>query len=207
MSRLTVSRQRIIQAAIDLFARHGSARLTVSQLAEAAGVTRATIYNNGLHPQTLFQDVCLSLKREMDQRMEASLQGVDDPPRRLIQAVHFYLRRAHEEPQWARFFCTFAYNPAMMAELESEYENPLADFHTAIARQRYQLSEVQIMAALGMVGGTMLSGMFLVLEGRQTWREASSHLSLLLLRALGLNEAEITILLAEPLLDLLPIID
>ena len=95
----------------------------------------------------------------------------------------------------------------MMAELESEYENPLADFHTAIARQRYQLSEVQIMAALGMVGGTMLSGMFLVLEGRQTWREASSHLSLLLLRALGLNEAEITILLAEPLLDLLPIID
>ena len=91
MSRLNVSRQRIIQAAIDLFARHGSARLTVSQLAEAAGVTRATIYNNGLHPQTLFQDVCLSLKREMDQRIDTSLQGVDDPPQRLVQVVHFYL--------------------------------------------------------------------------------------------------------------------
>ena len=63
------------------------------------------------------------------------------------------------------------------------------------------------MAALGMVGGTMLSGMFLVLEGRQTWREAGSHLCLLLLRSLGLDEAEITLLLAEPLLDLLPIMD
>ncbi|MDH5399984.1 MAG: TetR family transcriptional regulator, partial [Cyclobacteriaceae bacterium] len=38
-------RQRILQAAVELFARHGYAHTSISQIAQNAGISKGLIYN------------------------------------------------------------------------------------------------------------------------------------------------------------------
>ena len=52
--------------------------------------------------------------------------------------------------------------------------------------------------------GTTISAMWMVLDGRQTWREAGSATAELLLRALGIDPAEARDISRIPLPDLHP---
>jgi len=54
---MSPAQTRIHQAALRLFAEKGSNQITVSELAQAAGIARGTIYNNLESPDLLFQSV------------------------------------------------------------------------------------------------------------------------------------------------------
>jgi len=188
MEAMSGSQTRIHRAALRLFAEHGATQVTISELAQVAGVARGTIYNNLPNPETLFQDVAAQLGDEMNQRVMLSFQEMGDPAQRLARGIRQYIRRAHEEPDWGRFICRFAFSSASLRSLLTGA--PAADIVKGIQDGRYTLKEEQMLSAIGLVGGSVLSAIMLVAEGHKTWRDAGHDTAELVLRALGIPAEE-----------------
>jgi AcrR family transcriptional regulator len=87
---------RIIHASFVLIGEHGLGSVTMSQIAEAAGVARQTLYN---HFADIDSIVAATIKRHNNEsidRLEISLHVADSPVDRLTQMVrHFAAIGAH----------------------------------------------------------------------------------------------------------------
>ena len=180
--------RRISTAALRLFAEKGSPEVSVSELAEAAGVARGTIYNNLDSPERLFETVAAQLADEMNDRVVATYQRVKDPAVRLAMGIRLYVRRAHEEPHWGRFLIQFGMNSASLRKMWAG--SPLRDVMLGIERKRYAVTKEQAPTVLGVMAGSTLSAILMVIEGVKTWRDAGSETAELILRALGLKASE-----------------
>ena len=99
MTRMSAGQRRIHEAALKLFAAKGTTEVSVSELAQAAGVARGTVYNNLKSPEMLFKQVATQLAEEMDARVVATYAaaGITDPALKMAIGIRCYLRRAHEE--------------------------------------------------------------------------------------------------------------
>jgi AcrR family transcriptional regulator len=182
------ARQRIHAAALKLFTERGVTKVSVSDLASAAGMARGTIYSHVPDVDRLFGDVAAELSREMTDRVVAGFAGVDDPAHRLSIGVRQYIRRAHEDPLWGRFVSRFGLSPMVIkAVMGSE---PLRDLQAGIAAGRYAIGHDQLLTAVTLLSGGTLAAMLPVIEGHITWREAGSNVAEMLLIALGVSRDE-----------------
>lgn len=171
-----------------LFAKKGSDRVTVSELADEAGVARGTVYNTISDPGALFEDIAGDLAREMQDRVVASMADLSDPAARLACGVRLFIRRAHDEPHWGRFLVRFGFtNRSLQGLLTS---SSTEDLVKGIEQGRYVLRPEHVTSVVAMIGGTTLAGMLLVQEGLKAWREAGSEAAELLLTALGIDREE-----------------
>jgi AcrR family transcriptional regulator len=174
---------RIHTAAMQLFAEKGEPQVNVSELAQAAGIARGTIYNHVPTPEALFKTVAVELADEMHARITASVEPTSEPVQRLANGMRHFIRRAHEEPLWGRFICRFALNDE---SLRGVWSGPtMRDVLDGLARQQVQLRAEQLPSAIALIAGTTITSMFLVLEGHRTWRDAGTDAAELVLRALG----------------------
>jgi AcrR family transcriptional regulator len=180
--------RRIHQAAMKLFAEHGVTRVSISELAAAAGMARGTIYSHVPDVDTLFEDVAAQLAREMSQRVASGFGEIKDPARRLAIGVREYIRRAHAEPPWGRFMSRFGLSHSLLqAVLSTE---PLADLVSGVDSGRYRITRDQLPAMVCVLAGGTLAAMVTVLDGRATWREVGSDTAELMLIGLGLSRKE-----------------
>lgn len=202
VSVLTPAQQRIHEAALKLFAERGVTQLNVSDLAQAAGVARGTIYNNLGDPDALFEEVAAALAADMNARVTSSFQDVVDPAHRMAIGIRLYVRRAHEEPHWGRFITRFAFSHASLQKVFDG--QPVVDMMAGIQVGRFHFRPEQLPSAMSLLAGTVLGAMFMVLEGIKTWREAGSDMAELLLVGLGLARAEARELAAKDLPLLAP---
>lgn len=182
---MNAAERRIQEAAIRLFSEKGSSQITVSELAQAAGVARGTVYNNIDDPEDLFERIAADLAEEMHRRVIASFGDVDDPAQRLANDIRFFVRRAHEEPAWGWFVYRFAFsNDSLRALLNG---SPMGALAKGRSVHRYDVPESQLPNVMAMIAGTTLTSMWLVLDGHQSWRQAGSSSAQLVLRSLGLT--------------------
>lgn len=180
--------KRIHQAALQLFAEKSVGEISVSELAHLAGVARGTVYNNLHSVDSLFEEIAGELSQEMNQRVVNSAEAGVDPVQRLANGIRFYVRRAHEEPQWGSFIVRYAASNNLLQELWSG--PPVHDLLYGIAHSRYLLKPEQLPTAMALIGGAVLAAALLVLQGHKTWREAGSETAEFILRALGVDAAE-----------------
>ncbi len=185
---MKTTQSRIYDAAMRVFAERGVTQLSVSDLSEAAGLARGTIYNNLRSPDALFEEIATRLTSEMHERVSASLEGVDDPAQRLANGLRHFVRRAHQDPVWGRFITHFAFSSHLIQEMFQA--PPGVDLEKGISTGRYRIEPAMSPTALSMIGGCALSAMHLVLEGHKTWRAAGSETTELILIALGLPSHE-----------------
>lgn len=185
---MNAAQKRIHQAALRLFATKGTSEVSVSELAEAAGVARGTIYNNLESPDLLFHKVAAQLADEMDERVAASYAGIHDPALRIAIGIRLYVRRSHEEPHWGRFLLSFGYTNDSLRKLFSG--PPMHDLQSGLQQKRLSFQPDQSLAALGLIAGATLSAILGVLEGMRTWRDAGSDAAEMVLRALGVSPDE-----------------
>ncbi len=182
------ARSRIYRTALRLFAETGAVEISVSELAEAAGVARGTIYNNVKQPENLFGDVVSTLSREMIARVELAMNNLKDPAERLATGLRLFVRRAHEEQDWGRFLVQFMLSHAALRGVMRE--PPSRDAALAIESGRFKIAPSQIPAFVAMLTGTTVAAMNTVIRGEQAWRDAGSDAAELLLRAAGVSAAE-----------------
>lgn len=179
---------RIQAAAARLFAEQGVTRVSVSELAAAAGVARGTIYNNLGDTEGLFEMVAARLVGDMAERVERSFGPVKEPAQRMAHGIRLYIRRAHQEPDWGRFMVRFGFSNATIQALWAT--DPAKNLQLGIASGQYKLGAEQISTALGMLTGAVLAAMHQVLEGHRTWRDAGTEAAELMLIALGVARAQ-----------------
>jgi AcrR family transcriptional regulator len=182
------ARRRIHAAAMRLFAERGVTKVSVSDLATAAGMARGTIYSHVPDVDGLFEEVAAQLARDMTARVVAGFAGADDPAMRLSIGVRQYIRRAHEEPLWGRFMSRFGLSPTVMKTVMGG--EPLGDLQAGVASGRYRISREQLPTMVAVLSGGTLAAMVPVLDGHVTWREAGSDVAELMLIALGLDRSE-----------------
>jgi AcrR family transcriptional regulator len=182
------ARARIYQTALRLFAENGGSALSVSDLADAAGIARGTVYNNVDEPENLFGEIVAGLSREMIVRTELTMQGIEDPALRMATGLRLFIRRAHEDHDWGRFLLRFAFSHALLHGMMRE--PPARDIARGVASGRFKLGADKVPALLSMLTGTTLAAMSAVIRGDQTWRAAGSNAAELMLRAAGLGPGE-----------------
>jgi AcrR family transcriptional regulator len=182
------ARRRIHAAAMKLFAERGVTKVSISDLAAAAGMARGTIYSHVPDVDGLFEAVAAQLAREMTALVVAGFAGVNDPAQRLSIGVRQYIRRAHEEPLWGRFMGRFGLSPTVMETVMGS--EPLSDLQAGISSGRYGISPEQLPAMVAILSGGTLAAMLPVLDGHATWREAGSEVAELMLVALGVDRSE-----------------
>ena len=185
---MTIAETRIHDAALRIFAERGVTQLTVSELAEEAGVARGTVYNKLGSTDALFEEVAAQLADEMHRRVVSSFAGIDDPAHRLANGIRLYVRRAHEEPVWGRFIARYAFSDNSLRAMW--VGPPASDLRRGQEEKRYHIDPDQLQAALGMIAGSTLSAMLLVVEGHKTWRASGADAAELVLRALGVAPEE-----------------
>lgn len=182
------ARQRIHAAALKLFTERGVTKVSVSDLASAAGMARGTIYSHVPDVESLFGDLAAELSREMTDRVVAGFAGVNDPAQRLSIGVRQYIRRAHEEPLWGRFVSRFGLSPMVIKDVMGS--QPQRDLQAGIEVGRYAIGDDQLITAVTLLSGGTLAAMLPVIEGHVTWREAGADVAELLLVALGVDRDE-----------------
>ncbi|RZL03423.1 MAG: TetR/AcrR family transcriptional regulator [Rubrivivax sp.] len=188
MAPSTSAQERIHQAALRFFAERGVTQVNVKELAQAAGVARGTIYAHVREPEGLFEAVAGQLAAEMNERVALSFQGLVDPAHRLANGIRFYVRRAHEEPDWGRFINRFGFaNPSLQQMWNGQ---PVQDLMNGVLEGRYRFQTAQLPSVVGLVAGAVLGAILVVLEGHQTWRAAGSDTAELVLIALGVHPYE-----------------
>jgi AcrR family transcriptional regulator len=182
------ARRRIHAAAMKLFAERGVTKVSISELALAAGMARGTIYSHVPEIDRLFEDVAAQLAHEMTSRVAAGFAGIDDPAQRLSIGVRQYVRRAHEEPLWGRFMSRFGLSTVVMQSVMGS--EAVSDLRAGVESGRYRIAPGQLEAAVALLSGSTLAAMLPVLDGHVTWRDAGSDLAELMLAALGLERDE-----------------
>lgn len=180
--------RRIHDAALRLFALHGSDRITVRDLAVAAGVARGTIYNNVGSVDTLFEEIAGQLAGEMHERIRLAFGTTEDPAQRLATGIRLLLRRTHDEPQWGRFLCRFGQTAAQLREVWNG--QPMKDLVAGIESGRYSIAKEQLTTATAIIAGGVIGACLLVQDGYRGWREAGIEAAELILRALGIPAGE-----------------
>lgn len=188
MKPLSPTQRRIHQAALRLFAERGASDVSISDLAIEANVARGTVYNNVPSLEHLFETVAAHLSAEMHERVKKSFETISDPAQRLSNGIRFFLRRAHEEPQWGSFIHRFAMNNAALREMFSSQATK--DLLEGFATKRYCFQQDQLFSVITLISSAVLGAMFLVLEGHKTWRDAGTDTAEFLLRALGVPMEE-----------------
>lgn len=182
------ARARIYSAALRLFAENGGNAISVSDLADAAGIARGTIYNNVSEPKNLLGEVAAALSQEMLLRTEATMRAFSDPATRIATGLRLFVRRAHEDLDWGRFLVQFTLSHAALRGVMRE--PPSRDVALAIEAGIFKIVPAQIPAFVSMMTGTTIAAMNAVIRGEQTWRDAGCNAAEMLLRAAGVSAAE-----------------
>ena len=197
MTSSSLTRRRIEQAAMELFAHRGIEALNVSELAQTANMARGTVYNNIDAPEKLLESIAARLGIEMHERVVASYAETDDAAVKLAIGIRQFVRRAHDEPSWGRFVVRFSFNhessDGMLANA------PADDLLAGLKAGRYSFDTDEFMAVISMISGTTLASMFSVLEGYVAWRDAGQSAAALVLRGLGVEAREARTISCAPL--------
>ncbi|TKJ80341.1 TetR/AcrR family transcriptional regulator [Pseudomonas sp. CFBP13509] len=188
MESLSPTQRRIHQAAFRLFVEKGTAQINILDLAREAGVARGTVYSHIESMDSLFEAVASYLGREMHERVRRSVDMLADPAQGLAYGIRFFIRRAHEEPQWGAFLHRFATSNASLREMFSS--QAMTDLLRGLSSGRYNFRQEQLLSVVTLISNSVLGSIFLVLEGHRTWRDAGADNAELVLRALGLPPVE-----------------
>lgn len=173
---------------MQVFAETGAEQLGVSELADAAGVSRGTIYNNLDDPVVRYTDLSPIMALELRDLITQAFVGEDDPAKRIVIAIKAIIRRAHSAPVWAdfvirhvlvdpelqRFWSTLPAN-----ELRRGHEMGLFDF---------ELNEISSVTSV--MGGSALIGMLYVRQGVRGWRDSGVEIAELVLRSVGVSKSK-----------------
>ncbi|ACY99434.1 MULTISPECIES: TetR/AcrR family transcriptional regulator [Thermomonospora] len=98
------TRERIIDAAEECFARYGIAKTTVEDIAAAAGLSRATVYRSvtGGRDELILAVMLRELTRVLD-RLAALLRRSGPVPEAVIEGIMDVVSHVRSQPHFAHF--------------------------------------------------------------------------------------------------------
>ncbi|MDY6995519.1 MAG: TetR/AcrR family transcriptional regulator [Actinomycetota bacterium] len=92
------ARKRIIDAALTCIERRGPGQTTLSDVADAVGITRRTVYRYFATTEDLFSAAAEVALGSFVARIEAVTTDIDDAAAQLVELVAFIIERLPDEP-------------------------------------------------------------------------------------------------------------
>ena len=91
MSKKSVRRESIIQAAIEVFSKKGFQTAGISEIAQKAGVADGTIYQYFKNKEDLFFSIPIEKTKEFRSQIELHLEGISGALNKLRKFVWYFL--------------------------------------------------------------------------------------------------------------------
>lgn len=96
------TRARLMDAAVEVFARQGIEAASVNEIAAAAEVANGTFYNHFGDKDEIVAVVAFAIAGEVAQRLDAAMAGIDDAAERTSFATRQFVELATSAPTWGR---------------------------------------------------------------------------------------------------------
>jgi AcrR family transcriptional regulator len=178
------TRAKLVDAALRVIARMGPDAPSIDDLTAEAGVARGTFYNCFETREDLLTAVAIRAA-EAIQMDQLGFRALPDPADRVARAVRGFIRRAHADPVLGWAVVRMA---VVAAPLGARMRDDLGqDIDQGMATGRFTLPSPVVGRDLVLGAGIM--GMRAVLQ-REAGVEHAEHMAMLVLRALGVADAE-----------------
>ena len=157
-STKSVTEVRIVEAAAQLFARHGFKAATTRDIAHLAGVNEATLFRYFLRKPDLFWAAVESrLNRvKLGRELQSSLVNSEHPAIVVPRIVAFLLRCLNEQPELHRLLYVAAFELPDAGAVLREHLGPIFDalesYFQRCAQRNLIDQEAAPLATLGIVG-------------------------------------------------------
>ena len=83
----TDTRERLLAAAESCIGRFGADKLTMDDVAKAAGMSRQTLYRHFANKADLVEELGISRVRAINAAVAARVADIDDPAQRIVEAI------------------------------------------------------------------------------------------------------------------------
>lgn len=154
------TRARVIAAAFELFGEEDGLYTRIEDVAQRAGITRATFYDHFSGMADLRDAVTYEVTHDFLTAVSTAILALPDPRERAAAAIRFYLHRVREVPGWGRSMLNLSANGIIFgAETFREAEQTVAQ---AIAAGQLAVTDT----ALGrdMILGTTIAAISTMLR-------------------------------------------
>ncbi|NBC38131.1 TetR family transcriptional regulator [Novosphingobium sp. FSY-8] len=94
------TRARILAAAFDLFGSDSGLYARIEEIAQRAGITRATFYDHFTGMAELREALAVEVTHDFLIAVRDALSTLPDPRERAAAAIRFYLHRVRAAPRW-----------------------------------------------------------------------------------------------------------
>lgn len=94
---------RIVEAALGVFAERGPDAPVIDDFVQAAGISRGTFYNHFKSVEELLHATSEWTTREVVESIEEAMAGIEGPTLRLGVGLRLFFAHALREPVWCRF--------------------------------------------------------------------------------------------------------
>lgn len=95
-------KRQIALTAVEVFAEHGFEATSISQIAEAAGIGKGTVYEYFESKEDLITHAMTAWVEQMSQAAAGELEGIEDPPRRLRRFAELSMQAFLSDERVAR---------------------------------------------------------------------------------------------------------
>lgn len=188
------TRSQLLHAAVQVITERGLQAATMQQVAQAAGVTPATLYNHFSTKEALVQQLALVLADTLCRAINESYAHIADGVERMAIGQRRYVQLAAQSPAWTLLLMdVMAVNPQVM---EAILQYPLADLRLGVRQKKFKVPSEA--AAMDAINGVCSQAMRSVALGRAPARHDQACAALVL-RALGVPPDEAAQVAARPL--------
>jgi len=188
------TRRQLVAAALQVFRTRDPAAATMQEIAEAAGMATATVYNHFASKDELLQAVAVWIADSLCRRIADSYRDIPEGAERMAIGNRRYLWLAQQSPQWALLLLEVATrSPALLATTATHV---LADLRLGVRQKAFKITSEA--AALDLVNGTITSAMRSLGSGSAPARHAEA-VTALVLAGLGLPMEQARAIVKRPL--------
>jgi len=180
--------QRIVAAALRVFAEHGPDAPVIDHFLQAAAISRGTFYNHFKTVEELLHATSEWTTRQMVERIERALAGIDGPMLRFGVGLRLFFAHAQRDPVWCRFV-------GKVWKIDG-IELPVRDLDDGIRAGQFRVLDRD--AALDVVFGAIRAALERIGEQRVS-ATFGDHVTELCLHALRADPRRIAAVLAREL--------
>lgn len=191
-ARREATKQRLLVAAVQVFAEKGIDSPLIDDFIAAAGVARGTFYNHFKTTNELLEAVSAELSDEVMAGIDACVQPIEEPIERIATGCLLYMHIAVTHPAWGTFIAHTSTRGASGKLIDDYLPRDIAQ-----ARDRGQARVVSVRAARDVVLGGLRHGIESVVTGTAPLEHVRDVLRMVL-AALGVREATAKRLAAMP---------
>lgn len=188
------TRSQLLHAAVQVICERGFQGATMQQVAQAAGVTPATLYNHFGTKEALVGQLAVTLAQTLCRAINASYGHITDAAERMAIGQRRYVGLAAESPGWVLLLLdVMAATPAVFEEIE---KYPLADLRLGVKQKKFKVPSEA--AAMDVINGVCTQAMRRVAGGAAPAKHDVASAALVL-RALGMAPEDAAEVAARPL--------